>query len=95
MERWERGWSVLFGALNQLDNSDLARNITIRGIDFRVDEALLRSLAHASYHVGQIVYIGKELRGDAWAYLTIPPGGSADYNAMPTMDKASAHGRKT
>ena len=94
-EKWERGWDVLFGALSELADEDMTRIITIRGIEFRVDEALLRSLAHTSFHVGQIVYIGKEVRGDSWSYLTIPPGGSAEYNAKPTMDKASTYGRQT
>ena len=44
-EKWERGWQVLFGALAELNDDDLAAPITIRGVPFRVDEALLRSLA--------------------------------------------------
>ena len=44
-EKWERGWRVLFGALADLTDDDLAAPITIRGVPFRVDEALLRSLA--------------------------------------------------
>ena len=44
-EKWERGWRVLFGALAELTDDDLAAPITIRGVPFRVDEALLRSLA--------------------------------------------------
>lgn len=53
-DKWERGWGVLFGALTELTDDDLAAPITIRGVPFRVDEALLRSLAHLAYHVGQI-----------------------------------------
>ncbi len=43
--KWERGWDVLFGALAELTDDDLVAPITIRGVPFRVDEALLRSLA--------------------------------------------------
>jgi hypothetical protein len=38
-------------------------------------QALHRSLAHASYHVGQIVYLAKSFRGEAWSSLSIPRGG--------------------
>ena len=46
-----------------------------------------RSLAHASYHVGQMAYIGKMIRGEEWTYLSIPPGGSAAYNERPVLEK--------
>lgn len=90
-EKWDRGWGVLFHALSELTDSDLSRTVTIRGVPLRVDEALLRSLAHASYHVGQIVYVAKRSKGDDWSYLSIPPGGSAAYNANPTSEKATQH----
>jgi uncharacterized damage-inducible protein DinB len=90
-EKWDRGWGVLFRALTELTDSDLARTVTIRGVALRVDEALLRSLAHASYHVGQIVYVAKKSKGEGWSYLSIPPGGSAAYNANPTSEKAAQH----
>lgn len=51
-------------------------------------EALHRSLAHASYHVGQIVLLAKSFRGAQWRSLSIPPGGSAAYNQQPTREKA-------
>jgi hypothetical protein len=65
--------------------------VTIRGQPLRVHEALHRSLSHASYHVGQIVYLAKSLRGGEWQYLSIPPGKSDAYNRAPTKDKPSAH----
>lgn len=93
-EKWERGWGVLLDQLASLSDSDLTRTVTIRGIPHRVDEALLRSLAHTSYHVGQIVYVAKTLKGEDWRYLSIPPGGSAAYNANPTSEKGSEHARR-
>jgi hypothetical protein len=86
---WDHGWEVLAGALGGLSDADLELRITIRGQPWRVDEALLRSLAHASYHVGQIVYVAKTLRGDAWVSLSIPKGGSSAYNAAPLRDRPS------
>jgi hypothetical protein len=93
MEKWRRGWGALFGALGPLDDDDLTRSITIRGVALTVCDALHRSLAHASYHVGQMVFIGKMLRGEEWTYLSIPPGGSVAYNANPTLEKGTGQGR--
>ena len=90
-EKWERGWGVLFGALAELTDDDLAAPVTIRGVPFRVDEALLRSLAHLAYHVGQIVLLAKSFRGDEWEYLSIPPGQSEAYNANPVLEKSSIY----
>jgi len=75
--KWEHGWRVLFAALTDLSDVDLGRTVTIRGEPHTVAQALHRSLAHASYHVGQIVYEAKALRGADWRYLSIPPGQSA------------------
>jgi hypothetical protein len=55
------------------------------------DDQLHRPLAHASYHVGQIVYIAKSLSGDNWRYLSIPPGKSDAYNQAPENDRAGSH----
>lgn len=93
-EKWIRGWGVLFNELESLADSDLTGTVTIRGTSLRVDEALLRSLAHASYHVGQIVYIAKALKGGDWEYLSIPPGGTAAYNASPTSETSSEHAKR-
>ena len=90
-EKWERGWRVLLGALADLSDDDLAAPITIRGVPFRVDEALLRSLAHLAYHVGQIVLLARSFRGDDWEYLSIPPGESEAYNANPVLEKSSMY----
>ena len=80
--KWEDGWRVLFAALTDLSDVDLGRTVTIRGEPHTVAQALHRSLAHASYHVGQIVYEAKALRGADWRYLSIPPGQSARFNTL-------------
>jgi hypothetical protein len=68
--------------------------VTVRQQPLRVDEALHRSLAHTAYHVGQIVYLAKEMRGDAWRTLSIPKGKSEEYNRNATRETASAHTEK-
>ena len=71
---------MLFAALATLQPDDLERTVTIRTQPMAVHDALHRSLAHVSYHVGQIVYIAKALRGDTWKYMSIPPGKSEEFN---------------
>ena len=85
--KWEAGWSVLLTTLSALNDADLDRVVTIRRQPLPVRDALLRSLAHASYHVGQIVYLAKMLRKSGWRHLSIPPGQSDAYNRNPTYDK--------
>jgi hypothetical protein len=80
LEKWEEGWGVLLSALRGLSEDDLNRTVTIRRQPLVVHAALHRSLAHASYHVGQIVYVAKSLRGDRWKYMSIPPGKSEEFN---------------
>ena len=85
---------MLFGSLQELTDDDLSRPVTIRGVSMGADEALLRSVAHAAYHVGQIVYLGKCFRGDSWESLSIPPGKSEEYNANPVFEKAGGHAKR-
>lgn len=89
--RWDAGWRTVMDSLGALNEDHLGQNVRIRGTEVSVLDALQRSLAHASYHVGQMVYRGKALRGADWEYLTIPPGESENYNASVTPDTAAAH----
>jgi hypothetical protein len=87
LAKWADGWNVLLDTLATLADDDLTRTVQIRGQELAVYEALHRSLAHASYHVGQIVYVAHAFCGNTWSYLSIPPGNSTAYNANPTMEK--------
>ena len=78
---WEAAWQALFGTLAALTAEDVARTVQIRGEDHSVPLAMQRSLAHTSYHVGQIVQLARHWAGDEWTTLTIPRGGSAAHNA--------------
>jgi hypothetical protein len=69
---WEEGWMVLFGTLDGLCDADLGRTVTIRGEAHSVPLAIQRSLAHTSYHVGQLVQLSRHLAGDTWNTLTLP-----------------------
>ncbi|WP_330949739.1 DUF1572 family protein [Virgibacillus sp. MG-45] len=79
MQIWNEGWDTLFYALGQLEEKDLLKKITIRGEQQTVLEAIERQLAHYAYHVGQMVLIGKQLKGDNWESLSIPKGKSEEY----------------
>ena len=77
---WESGWTVLLAALESLEDEDLERVVYIRNMGHTVTEAINRQLAHYSYHVGQIVYIGRMLRNEDWQSLSVPKGQSQQYN---------------
>lgn len=86
---WEKGWKVLFSALDSLKEEDLLKNITIRGESHLVMDAIERQMAHYSYHVGQIVYIGKLLKNEEWESLSIPRGKSDEF-LKEMLDKHDA-----
>ncbi len=87
LARWEQGWAVVLDALANLTDEQLHQTVIIRGQTLQVHEALLRSLAHLSHHVGQIVYLAKSLRGKDWTYLSIPPGQSDAFNQNLMAEK--------
>jgi uncharacterized damage-inducible protein DinB len=89
--KWERGWRALFDALGSITDADLQARIRIRHQPLRIDEALHRSLAHTTYHVGQIVFLAKQFCGEKWNCLSIPLGGSRAYNDAPSHDRPGAH----
>lgn len=76
---WNKGWRILFDTLHELESEDLLKNITIRGESHTVLEAIERQMAHYAYHIGQMVFIGKQLKDHNWETLSIPKGKSADY----------------
>jgi len=88
---WEQGWTALLAALSELTDDELSETVTIRKQPLTIDQALLRSLAHASYHVGQIVHIAKMLRGAEWRSLSIPRGASDAYNRSPGSETPDRH----
>lgn len=77
---WEEGWTCFLNALTALTEDDLLKTITIRQEPLTVIDAINRQLAHYPYHIGQIVHIGKMIRGTAWKSLSIEKGGSEAYN---------------
>ena len=72
LEQWERGWAILFKTLSELNDEHLLQKIRVGGKPYSVHEALCRSLMHTSYHIGQIVLMARQFRGEAWQILSIP-----------------------
>lgn len=80
LKDWECGWACLFHALEELQETDLERTVTIRGEAHSVLQAINRQIAHYSYHVGQIVFLSKHLASDHWLTLSVPRNMSAEFN---------------
>jgi uncharacterized damage-inducible protein DinB len=93
LEKWDRGWRALLAAVGELADADLLHTVTIRRQQLRIDQALQRSLAHTAYHVGQIVFLAKQIRSGGWRCLSIPLGGSTAHNARAADESAKAHAR--
>jgi len=78
---------VLEANLASLNDADLGRTVTIRGVPHTVAKALARSLAHIAYHQGQITLLARMLVGPAaWKPISIPRGGTAKRHAEMGFD---------
>ena len=80
LDKWEEGWACLLDTIDHLTEEDFSKTIYIRNEGHSVEDAIHRQLAHYSYHVGQIVYLGKIMKGEDWESLSIAKGGSKTYN---------------
>lgn len=80
IELWEKGWNCLFTALDGIDDSNFNTQIKIRDKEHSIPEAINRQLAHYASHVGQIIFLGKMIKGYEWESLSIPKGGSKAFN---------------
>jgi uncharacterized protein DUF1572 len=91
LAHWERGWKILFDALEPLTDADLTRTVTIRTEPHSVMQAINRQIAHYSYHVGQITFLAKHFaaKSGKWTALTVPRHRSADFNARVASGQAS------
>jgi len=89
---WERGWKILFDALEPLTDADIARTVTIRTEPHSVMQAINRQMAHYSYHVGQIVFLAKHFAGPGWRSLGVPRGKSQQFAAQVAAKEISGRG---
>jgi hypothetical protein len=87
MRRWEASFQTVFDNIASVKPEDFSRTVTIRNEPHTILQAMNRSLMHTAYHIGQILYLGKHLRGAQWKTLSIPRGKSAEYNATRVEDR--------
>jgi hypothetical protein len=86
---WDRGWDLIFAALEPLSEGDLTKVVTIRGERHSVMQAINRQVAHYAYHVGQIVFLAKHFAGTRWKSLSIPKKQSSQFNSDVLAGKKS------
>lgn len=81
MQKWQEGWACTYEALESVNEDNFDTIVYIRNQGHTVTEALNRQMAHYAYHIGQIVYLGRMIKGSKWTSLSIPKGESAAFNA--------------
>lgn len=80
-QHWSSGWEVMEKAVNGITPEQLETIIYIRNEGHNVAEAMNRQLAHYAHHIGQIVIMGKLMKGESWQSLSLPKGASKAFNA--------------
>lgn len=92
LTKWNEGWKCLFIALDSITRENFNTEIYIRNQGHTVVEAINRQFAHYSYHIGQIVYVGRMLKGDKWKTLSIAKGKSSSFNTEKfSKEKKTEH----
>lgn len=86
MNVWENGWNTFLGTLDELEEADLSKDVLIRGESKSVVQALMTQIAHYAGHVGQIVYIAKQIKSSDWETLSIPRGQSESFRQKMLRD---------
>lgn len=86
---WEDGWSILFSALEEINEGNFNTPVYIRTEAHSISHALHRQLAHYASHTGQMMYLGKIILGDQWESLSIPIGQSAAFNRRMFRDSSA------
>ena len=89
---WEQGWTCLFENLHTItpENSDTI--VYVRNEGHSIAEAINRQLCHYSYHIGQIVMIGKMVQNTNWETLSIARNASKSYNEEKfSQNKSKKH----
>lgn len=79
IEIWEKGWDALFVSFDSLMPEDVLKTVYIRSEAHTAVKAVLRQVTHCSYHIGQIIFLAKQIKGSQWESLSIPKGKSEEY----------------
>ena len=73
-QSWEYGWHLLFETLGSLTEEDLLKTVYLRGEPLTVLQAIQGELIHYANHIGQMLYIGKQIKNKEWENLSIQRG---------------------
>lgn len=87
MQFWNRGWTCLFNALDELKEADLLKTVFIRNEPHTVIRALQRQLTHYAYHCGQLVFLAKQIKSTDFKTLSISRGKSNEFISTPPENK--------
>ncbi|NHN28270.1 DUF1572 family protein [Paenibacillus agricola] len=77
LEAWNVGWHTVFETMAALSEDDLMKTVMIRNSPLTVIDSISRQLQHYGYHVGQIVFLGKQIKDGEWKQLSVPRGESS------------------
>ena len=77
---FDAGWSCLTAAIDQLNHDNISTTVYIRGEQHSIPLAVIRSISHLSYHVGQILMVSRMVHRGDWNWLSIAPGQSQQHN---------------
>lgn len=77
---WEKGWKCLMDAIEGVKDEQLSKSVTIRNEPQLLLYAINTQIAHYAYHIGQLVFLAKSIKGKDWKSLSIPKNGSEIYN---------------
>ena len=92
LTKWEEGWNCVFNALDSVHSENFHTIVYIRDQEHSIVDAVNRQMCHYAYHVGQIVYVGRMLKGADWESLSIPKGKSVAFNtAKRSKGKHGGH----
>ena len=80
LQLWEEGWKLVLNTIGSLKEDDLIKTIYIRSKPLNVIQAINRQLTHYASHIGQIILLGKIIKGSDWQTLSIPRGQSSTFN---------------
>ncbi len=81
IDTYNAGWDCVLSALESIDDEDLDKIVYIRNEGHTALEAIHRQLGHYAYHIGQIVFIAKQMQNEEWKTLSIARNKSKDYNS--------------
>lgn len=78
---WKKGWACVFDAIKPLDETNFDKLVYIRNHGHTITEAINRQLCHYAYHVGQLVFVAKMIKGEDWKTLSVAKNKSKSYNS--------------